>query len=283
MHLQSSPVLNPNTNRVLINVCGRPVGLAPDAWKGVGLFIFILVVAALHFNFVLAEANAIQSSPLPTNSSCGSFTGTVVHLIITQRYFWWWHTAVLLPTSLFFLVGALIVDPGIVYGAVEAYDEDDYVKFCQYNQCNVMDFDHHCGVIGACIGKYTMPWFISFLFTSGSMLLGGFAIAAMVTVLRGCQGKLFDFEGSGLFVLLPPWIAFVEMYLGGYVFLLSLFYGVVVLTGQFSSERRKRIYMSNTYTDPKTGITKRRSRWNCEVRNVKLMIRRFMQSEIATE
>lgn len=76
-----------------------------------------------------------------------------------------WLFCVLTECSLFLL---LVVDPG--------FTEEPTELSCRCGNCKweVEDFDHHCDVLGVCIGKGNMCYFILFLlFASLLCLLGG--------------------------------------------------------------------------------------------------------------
>lgn len=72
----------------------------------------------------------------------------------------------------------LVTDPGFIE------EPTDLSCRCANCQVEVEDFDHHCGVLGACIGKGNMCYFILFLlFASLLCFIGGAVNAAYIVQL----------------------------------------------------------------------------------------------------
>jgi hypothetical protein len=103
---------------------------------------------------------------------------------------------VLLPFVEGLLLMNLWCDPGVVArsdaeerGLVENGGDAD-VHMCPVCKVNVEEFDHHCGLIGACIGKGTYPIFLVFLAVASVELWIGFFFSATVVVHMAMSGKI---------------------------------------------------------------------------------------------
>ena len=93
--------------------------------------------------------------------------------------------------SLLSCILTFIVNPGIVYSDnnknenAKIYCEDCKFLYPKDNKkmehcftCNICicNYDHHCGVIGTCIGKYNFFLFIIFVFSSFAFVFSFFGI-----------------------------------------------------------------------------------------------------------
>lgn len=95
-----------------------------------------------------------------------------------------------------------IINPGIVYsdGDIQNENEKIYCPACQFfypknnkkmRHCHICrvcisKMDHHCGVVGKCVGKYNLFIFITFVYSSASLMVSFYII------LFNYIFKLFD-------------------------------------------------------------------------------------------
>ena len=84
-----------------------------------------------------------------------------------------------------------IINPGIIYSDKNNTNEEkNYCPFCQFlypnnnkkmRHCNICGvcvcrLDHHCGVVGKCVGKYNTFIFITFVLSSSSLMMSFYII-----------------------------------------------------------------------------------------------------------
>jgi hypothetical protein len=113
------------------------------------------------------------------------------------------------------------------------------VHMCPICGFRVRGFDHHCGIIGACIGRGTMPLFILFLASTAALLACGMWASIPTMGLLLLHGHL---------LLFPPLITvgitcvfnIFAFYLGAYTAFLACFYTSLGFRGDFSLGRRRR-------------------------------------------
>jgi hypothetical protein len=204
---------------------------------------------------------------------------------------WGCLTTVLGVATLHFLAMCLFTDPGIVdwvsdpatsnnrtSGAERFREELDGAELeqarlvlidihtCPSCQVAVFGYDHHCCVIGACIGFRTMPLF---LLLTGCCNLTCLSGAAHLTALA--MGKVTLLSSP----IIQGWIrivALIVVWLTGTPILLgSLYlwqhYVRAVISGSFTRERRLEMFM----VEPGTGILKLKPEfelYNGSMRNI---------------
>jgi hypothetical protein len=98
------------------------------------------------------------------------------------------------------LAATLLGDPGLLAtptmhpdGTVEEHREEDEAHYCRACCAYIAKYDHHCGVVGACIGGRTMWSFILFLGSAGM-----FAAVGMVIVLSFLYAQLRGIESLSI-------------------------------------------------------------------------------------
>lgn len=85
--------------------------------------------------------------------------------------------------SLTALAATVLGDPGLLptpaaEHSTTAFREEDEAHYCRCCCCYVYKYDHHCGVVGACIGGRNMWSFVSFLGLSALLSLIGLPLMA---------------------------------------------------------------------------------------------------------
>lgn len=152
--------------------------------------------------------------------------------------------------TLFCLYLVLETNPGYVVRTPYPLNS----HFCP--QCRVMvnEFDHHCGVLGVCVGKGNLKYFIAFLFfatmlSSVSVVLGGNFLLCLVRltyVLQAFQSlelKEFLIYLIKVFFSIHRIIGLagciVSIQGGVSCFVLFVIYLIKAVTGSYSLERRR--------------------------------------------
>lgn len=117
---------------------------------------------------------------------------------------------------------------GIIEGEIP--DDGIYTYYCPVCKLYVSRYDHHCGIVGACIGKKNMAAFISFLFHAWlQCYVGGICClvhcyALFVPMIKNRANlPSADSVASWHFFttyLLPPMFTMLGMYLGAYCLIL---------------------------------------------------------------
>jgi hypothetical protein len=120
---------------------------------------------------------------------------------------------------------------------IETMERD--VHKCPVCRYRVLGYDHHCGVIGACIGRRTMPLFVLFLITTASLLLLAQLIVLPLVILFAIHGMIVHFPPSVVAIAVIG-LSVAALYLGLYTFCLGIFYSLTALRGDFSLGRRRR-------------------------------------------
>lgn len=133
--------------------CGFNV--AQNCVGGPALLIGIPLMVMVHMRMIVL-------TPLFTQSC----SDTQLLLEVLLEFLW----CLLAELCLFLL---LVTDPGFTQETTELS--------CRCASCRmeVEDFDHHCGVLGACIGCGNMCYFILFLFFASLLCLTGGAMNAV--------------------------------------------------------------------------------------------------------
>ncbi|GET92499.1 hypothetical protein, conserved [Leishmania tarentolae] len=216
-------------------MCGFNV--ASDCLGGLVLLIGIPVLVVVHLA-------AIVMSPLFT----ASHDGTTLLLQALVEMFLCMSTVVLL-----FLL--LVTDPGFV--------EVPTALSCRCTHCGteIDDFDHHCGAVGACIGRGNMCYFILFLLCAALLCIVGvvqnvaFIMAAIGAHIRG-TGTSWSSIASLIRIVLTEerfprmlcWLALsVAAVMGGTVCIfLCLRYTYLAYKGRSSVLRRRRFDISGS-------------------------------------
>ncbi|KEG08001.1 hypothetical protein DQ04_08241000 [Trypanosoma grayi] len=146
------------------------------------------------------------------------------------------------------IICLLVCDPGFAASAV-----DEKAHYCPVCRLHVRDFDHHCGIIGACIGERNMGFFLLFL-TSVSLLLWLNAFFGSLLLWRWILEVV---PGSSLkemllVVLKKEWwlaskmrpftmaVVFFSSYGALYSSGMGILYWFYLCRGMYSLERRRR-------------------------------------------
>jgi hypothetical protein len=124
---------------------------------------------------------------------------------------------------------------------IETVERD--LHFCPVCHVRVRGFDHHCGVVGACIGRGTMPLFVVFLWTA-CCLLTSIIAGIPVLVLLAVSGHV-TLSPMGT-VILVALFNVGAVWLGGYASLLAGFYTGLGLAGDFTLGRRRRLQLDES-------------------------------------
>lgn len=145
-----------------------PFNVAEDYPIGLGVAVLILVAA-----FVGVEGVLLTESYVETHDADGVVQSVSVVLAL----------AVLSEVMLFLVVFS---DPGILPpGTVSSMSH-----LCPVCFLEIEEFDHHCGFLGACIGKGNFRYFVTFALLVTSLCLTGFVLALDVCVLAAHQENL---------------------------------------------------------------------------------------------
>ncbi|KAG5468897.1 hypothetical protein CUR178_01733 [Leishmania enriettii] len=135
-------------------ICGFNV--ASDCVGGLALLIGIPAHVGVHLAAVV----------LAPSSAASHDSSTLLLEVFVELF--------LCLGSVIFLFLLLVTNPGFVEMPTDLS--------CRCRRCgiDVEDFDHHCGAVGACVGKDNMCYFILFLF-----------FTAMLCVLEAVQNVVF--------------------------------------------------------------------------------------------
>lgn len=266
------------------------VFVAKDFFVGFGLFCGIIALGVLYFGFVIPYALTIGDSDL----SKPGMAGVAALVIAYGLHFSFAITSVLFISTEGLLLFLLVADPGIVsepdwFVAGEACPPDTDCHYCP--QCNVWieGFDHHCGIVGACIGAKTMPIFITFLGSAAILLLYG-----LVFVLVPVLGVQFGRGDIALVWRMPPLavpaavaVSFAAVYLGLYCAMLCGWYSMLACRGQFTLTRRRRLLMPTDPSSPEPGCTMPHKKYDlnqpCKCSNFMDMLRNLPDASIARQ
>jgi hypothetical protein len=249
--------------RFTINTCFGRQGLAHDVYMGVGLFIGIILIAVGFFAAVIPYADGVAAS-LAGSRSLGTGLDFASKWIDAVRTPIWYHTVVFLPLTEVLLVVACCADPGIVWGGVENQDEDEGTHRCTVCKVDVLDYDHHCSIIGACIGKYTLPWFATFLTVASELLFVAFFLILPVVAHSALTGELLG--GKSLWRFAPVAVLVAVIYLGGYTGMLAIFYILAIGRGEYSLHRRRALLgkLEVTPDGRKRYVSPKHQAWTCK-------------------
>ena len=163
-------------------------------------------------------------------------------------------------TSVVFLFMTVLCDPGFVFPAVGwasrrqetipsmelEFEPELEVHYCRVCQLFVERYDHHCGIIGACVGKRNMWCFI--LFCSSVAVMCALSVPASLVFL-GINMILPTSVPTSLHVVLdlfpfPVIKTFVALfgafYGGGYCAMLAVVYWRYVMSDTHSLVKRRR-------------------------------------------
>jgi hypothetical protein len=253
-----------------------------DVFVGVGLFLMIMVIGLAHFLYAVPYAFTVSDAELQRTTGYG----TVARIIAAVRVPVAVTTAVMFVATEGLLLALLFGDPGIVSEADAAdHSERDEgeAHFCPVCGVFVLGFDHHCGIVGACIGRRTMPVFVTFIASAAVLLQAGEILVAPLTALAHYREALFVAPPS-MPVLATVFVLGSCAYLGAYTTGLSLWYLHLAARGQFSLERRRRLTMA-ALSEANTGSARvrydstRRMHWA----DVTAMFGHWREYRLATE
>lgn len=219
-------------------ICGFNV--ASDYLGGLVLLIGIPALVVAHLAVVVL-------SPLFTASHDGN---TLLLEVFLELFL------CISAVALLFLL--LVADPGFV--------EVPTALSCRCSHCgtDVDDFDHHCGAVGACIGKGNMCYFILFLlFAALLCVLGAVQNAAFVAATVRAHIRDTDLSRTSIAALIKT--VFTELRLprilcllmlslaavngGGVCTFLSLRYTYLAYKGLSSVRRRRRFDVSGSLSN----------------------------------
>ncbi len=114
---------------------------------------------------------------------------------------------------------------------------------CVVCQNCVLDFDHHCGVIGACVGRHNVRYFLTFVWSTGA--LAWLCAAAAAAVIAGAVRESSQLPGGTLGGSNMQTLAIALCVVSGLIGLqlgcnLSCFYAFLVVSGFTYREHAKR-------------------------------------------
>ncbi|KAF8295845.1 putative palmitoyl acyltransferase 9 [Trypanosoma cruzi] len=145
------------------------------------------------------------------------------------------------------VVSLFLCDPGFTDAA-----EDEGAYRCPLCRIYVKEYDHHCGILGVCIGERNMGFFLFFLtFVSFLMwLFVWFAGVSLMSWFRKAVAHRSLYEG--LLLLLKEWwfsskikpvtfVLFILLCYGAlFTTMLGVFYWCLLCWGMLSLERRRK-------------------------------------------
>ncbi|ESL09317.1 hypothetical protein TRSC58_02963 [Trypanosoma rangeli SC58] len=193
-------------------------------------FVFIIPVGTLVCLRVLAFSPLVLE--LVPYSTMLLLTCTIILLAVLSEWM---------------MINLFLCDPGFTDDA-----EGEEVYCCPVCRHYVRGFDHHCGILGVCVGERNVGFFISFL-TCVSCLMWLFVGCASVTVLASLK-EVFAHRllREGLLLLLTKewWLAskmrpvtFILLFLLCYASLFTTLLGAVywfqLCRGMHSLQRRR--------------------------------------------
>ncbi|KPA82569.1 hypothetical protein ABB37_03601 [Leptomonas pyrrhocoris] len=210
--------------------CGFNV--ARNCFGGVALLVGVPLLVIVHMKTVVLTAFFVERRA----------DSRLVAEILLE-----WLFCILVEACLFLL---LVADPGFIGEPTELS--------CRCANCKmeVEDFDHHCGVLGACIGRGNMCYFILFLlFASLLCLLGGLENVVYIVLFAAAHKKR---NANSSWTSFSAWrtaltdgadvihvaclvlLSFVAVYGGAVCIFLCLRYTYLGYRGQSSVRRRRR-------------------------------------------
>lgn len=208
---------------------------SPDFFVSIGLTVVVVVAATVTLCLVAQTTGWISSISMPVM--------TVVILLAALVLIALWAT--------------VLGDPGLVtelpddVQGVDVVEVKDFLQrpemsdhdTCACRVCGVLvrGFDHHCGVIGACIGERNMWSFILFLSSTAVLCLIG-AIVHTLMLYAAFPSHVRELEHLkpmvSLRVALSGACSLLCVYGGSYCFILSIVYTSYVCQGQDSWGKR---------------------------------------------
>lgn len=211
--------------------CGQNV--AHDFYGGVILLVVILLIAVVYIFGVFWSADCLDYFD---SDNLNFLFANFCFLLLCSE------------TCLFLIVFA---DPGLT--PPDAISNRDH--FCPVCRVHVREYDHHCGVLGACIGKGNLRYFISFFFFTVLLTFEVFAVTSIILVqllrqaevnklIAGKEYRQLTTVLKNIFltrvqrVLLIP-IVFIAAHSNIVTLFFFSFYTVKTCRGNFSVERRR--------------------------------------------
>lgn len=209
--------------------------VAGDYYGGLILFFVITIGIILHVKVVL-----FSEAHLAENSTINVFLDTFVVLFLAGA-----------TNGLLFLV--MVSDPGLLSLP------NDLSCRCRFCDIEVDDFDHHCGILGACIGRGNLCYFVLFLFFVTLLcFIAGMQIICFVlsrvSYLSVKRFLVYSMLKENIRALLGQtevvWLflsGLGTVYGGLFSFCMLLVYTHLCYTGAFSHQRRWKQYRHGTF------------------------------------
>ncbi|CAD2214760.1 DHHC palmitoyltransferase, putative [Angomonas deanei] len=198
-----------------------------------GLFFLIVFIPIGELVF----SRTILFSPEITNYPCLQGNGLVVLVALSKL------TCLL---SVVLLLCIWYADPGYL---AEDDPECEVAQHCHVCDNTVVDFDHHCGVLGTCIGSGNMKYFILFLNTVSILCLNVcvcsllcFYLSCVASSAGGVLGAVNTLEKIKTIALKNVFsivFTIIGIYASLFCGFLAIFYDVMAFRGTFSYKRRK--------------------------------------------
>jgi hypothetical protein len=227
-------------NRTLL--CGGRLNVAVDWWMG--LFIGGVVVVP----------SACFLSTVPFHPSMVALYGPVFAFLYAA-------TLLTLSASCVVLLSMTVLcDPGFVFPSrwsarrpdnvplmEKEFDPSEEVHFCPVCLLFLARYDHHCGIVGACIGRRNYWSFV--LFCTAVAVMCGLSLPASIAFLAmhleiptasasvAFLWRLFSFDVAKTLVAVGG-----AFYGGGYCCLLSCQYWCHILSNTHSHARRRQAF-----------------------------------------
>ncbi|KAH9577274.1 Palmitoyltransferase [Trypanosoma melophagium] len=213
--------------RVLL--LGR-LNVARDYHPGIVIILAIPIGTIVFFRFILFNALLLQ------------------HVSYNYLLLCTFLTLLFSISSELMMLGLFFCDPGFTTDT-----NDEISHYCPVCCLYVRDFDHHCGIVGACIGGKNMGFFLFFLITVGCLMwllvfFSGMLLWFFVKETTP-EGPIINTlmviltKEWWMSSLIKPFLAFscaLSCYGASFTSGLGVLYWVYLFRGIYSLERRRR-------------------------------------------
>ncbi|ORC93840.1 uncharacterized protein TM35_000017170 [Trypanosoma theileri] len=215
------------------------LNVARDYLPGILVILAIPICTVVFFRFTLFNALVLQH----VSYNC-LLISTCLAILLSL-------SSEVMMLLLFFC------DPGFTSDT-----EDENSHYCPVCCLYVRDYDHHCGIVGACIGEKNMGFFVFFLITVASLMwICAFFSGLLWFLLLKETTPEGSFINMIMVMLIKEWwmsslirpfvaISCVLFCYGAIcTSALGIFYWVYVFRGLYSLERRRRPYQRGNVGD----------------------------------